>query len=339
MTEVLWTDQYAPTLEELPQAHVRQYLGEATDRPINLLLHGPPGVGKTAAVRALARTAHSDPSTGLLELNVADFFGRTKREIEADPRFAGFLRDGTNRSKREMINHVFRESIAYAPVAGRYRTVLLDNAEAVREDFQQSLRRLIERHHQTTQFVLTTRQLGRVIPALQSRCLPVPMPAPSDAWVADRLATIYEMEGIDYERAAVDLLAEAANGNVRRAILSAQTVATVAEADGADVVTETAVFEGLADQQRYDAIGDLLTRIDAGDFDAARSILDDVLIEEGLDGNEILEAMVDLGRSRYDEATAGTLVRHVAETDARLATGGDDRVQLSSLLAELSAAP
>lgn len=337
MASPLWTDRYAPALDELPQPHLRRYLRQAVDRPINLLLHGPPGAGKTAAVHALAREAHAEPEMDLLVINVADFFDRTKREIEGDPRFAHFLDDGTNRSKREMINHVFREMVAHAPVSGRHRTVLLDNAEAVREDFQHALRRLIEQHHQTTQFILTTRQLGKIIPALQSRCLPIAVPPADDATVRERLEHILDAEGVSYEPSVPDLLAGDADGNLRRAILAAQASTIAAERCEGESVTETDVFETLHGLGNADRVEELLAYAERGAFDDARSTLDDLLIDVGLDGEEILEELVMVGRSRYDEPRAAALTVAVAETDAMLATGGDDRVQLSRLIADVGA--
>ncbi|MFW6153207.1 MAG: AAA family ATPase [Halobacteriota archaeon] len=337
MASPLWTDRYAPTLDELVQPHLRRYLLKAVDRPINLLLHGPPGSGKTAAVHALAREAHGDPKTDLLVINVADFFNRTKREIEADPRFEHFLADGIARSKREMINHVFREMVAHAPVSGRYRTVLLDNAEAVREDFQHALRRLIEQHHRTTQFILTTRQLGKIIPALQSRCLPVAVPPPDDTAVRERVEHILHAEAVAYDPSVPDLLAGDADGNLRRAILAAQACTIAAERRDGESVTENDVFETLRGIGHADLVGELLAYAGRGEFDEARSTLDDLLIDVGLDGGEILEELVTVGRSRYDEPRAAALTVAVAEADAMLATGGDDRVQLSRLIAEVGA--
>ena len=337
MESPLWTDRYAPRIDELPQAHLRIYLEHATERPINLLLHGPTGAGKTAAVFALARAAHANPDTDLLVINVADFFNRTVREIETDPRFEGFLDDGVSRSKREMINHVFREMVAHAPVSGRYRTVLLDNAEAVREDFQQSLRRLIERHHQTTQFVLTTRQLGKIIPALQSRCLPVAVPPPDDDVVIERVETILEAEGWDFEGPALALLVGHADGNMRRAILAAQASAIEAGRRDESVISEEIVFETLSGLGHTETIETLLSHAERSSFDEARSILDDLLIDVGLDGEEILDEIVEVGRTRYDDHRLTALTIGAAETDALLATGGNDRIQLSRLIADIGA--
>lgn len=334
MSSPLWTERYAPTLEELPQSHLRDYLRQVQGRPVNLLLYGPPGGGKTAAVRAAVRATYDEPANVLLELNMADFFDRTKREIVEDTRFQQFI-DNPRLSKREMIQRVFRESTAHAPVSGEFRIVLLDNAESVREDFQHALRRLIERHHQNAQFILTTRQLGRVIPALRSRCLPVPVPRPDDQFVIDRLETVLTGEGIPFERPAVTLLAEEANGNLRRAILAAQATTIVNARTGRDTLTEASVFETLSTVGDAASVEELLAHADAGEFDEARDVLDELLLEVGLDGREILDRILATGRTRYDEGRAAALTERIADIDMYLATGGRDRVQLSKLIADL----
>ena len=81
MDDPLWIDTHAPSLADIPQADVRDRLQEAVDEPVNLVVYGPEGAGKTAAVRALAEEAHADPDNDLVELNVADFFGMTKKEV------------------------------------------------------------------------------------------------------------------------------------------------------------------------------------------------------------------------------------------------------------------
>jgi len=57
----LWIDAHAPALDEIRQDEARQRLERAVDEPMNLVVQGPPGVGKTAATRALTRVAHETP--------------------------------------------------------------------------------------------------------------------------------------------------------------------------------------------------------------------------------------------------------------------------------------
>ena len=238
----LWIDTHAPALSEIRQAEARDHLQRAVDEPMNLVVQGPPGAGKTAAVRALAEAAHAEPESDLIELNVADFFGRTKKQIRTDPRFEGFLAGKRRMAKRDMINHVLTESAAYAPMSGAYKTIVLDNAEAIREDFQQALRRVMERHHRTTQFVIVTRQPSTLIAPIRSRCFPVPVRAPTADEIEGVLAPILDAEDVDYDDDGLEFVAGYADGDLRKAILGAQTAAVET-----GEVTMTAVHGTLSD--------------------------------------------------------------------------------------------
>ena len=328
----LWTDTYAPALADLPQSELRESLTRAVDEPLNLILHGPAGAGKTAAVRALARETHADPDNDLVELNVADVFGRTKQAVSDDPRFASFItpKRRRNSSKADLINHVLSESASYAPVSGGYKTVLLDNAEGVREDFQQALRRVMERHHRTTQFVVTTRQPSKLIPPIRSRCFSIPVRAPTTAEVVAVLERIVASEDVPHDADGLEFVTASADGDLRTAILSAQTTA-----EDAGEITMDAAYDMLGTVGHDDRIEAMITEATNGEFADARSILDDLLVDEGMDGGEVLAEVLRVARSRSVGPDAATLHRLAGEIDMDLAEGTDDRLHLSHLLAEL----
>ena len=330
MDAPLWTETHAPELADLPQPDVRDYLTEAVEEPINLVLHGPEGVGKTAAARALARAAHTDPDNDLVEINVADFFGRTKTEIKNDPRFAPFLQGRSRMSKRDMINHVLKESAAHQPVSGEYKTVLLDNAEAIREDFQQALRRVMEQYARTTQFVIATRQPSKLIPPIESRCFPVPMRAPTHDETATVLRSVLDAERVEYDAEGLDFVASYGDGDLRRAVLGAQLVAT-----DADAVTMEAAYEALGEVGVDAQLEEMLAAASSGDFSTARSTLDDLLEDEGLSGDELLADLLRVARESNRNWDVARLHELAGEVDMDLVEGSSDRVHLSHLLAEL----
>ncbi|ADJ13820.1 AAA family ATPase [Halalkalicoccus jeotgali] len=333
MDAPLWTETHAPTLAELPQDGVREYLTRASEEPINLALYGPRGAGKTAAVRALAREAH-DSENDLVEINVADFFGMTKKEISEDPRFGHFItpkrRRGT--SKAGLINHVLKESASYPPVSGEYKTILLDNAEAIREDFQQALRRVMERHHEAAQFVITTRQPSALIAPIVSRCFPVPVRAPTTAEIVAVLEGIAKDEGVEYDREGLEYVASYAEGDLRKAILGAQTTA-----EATDEITMEAAYESLGEVGVDDRVEDMLVAAENGRFTDARKLLDELLIDEGYDGGEVLADALSVSRSRYDGDELVAIHRRAGEIDMDLTEGTSDRIHLGQLLAELGA--
>jgi replication factor C small subunit len=301
---------------------------------MNLLVYGPPGCGKTAAVRALARETHADPDNDFVEINVADFFGRTKKEIRNDPRFSSFLEGRSSMAKRDMINHVLKESASYAPVSGTYKTILLDNAEGIREDFQQALRRVMERYHRTTQFVVATRQPTRLIPPIRSRCFPVSMRAPDEPEIVSVLSGVVEAEGVEYEPEGLEYVAGYADGDLRRAILAAETTHA---AEGA--VTMSAAYETLGEVGHDDRVEAMLESAEAGDFSDARSELDDLLVDEGMSGEELLEDVLRVARKRYSGDRLAELHERAGETDFDLQEGTSDRIHLASLLADLGSRP
>ena len=330
MNSPLWTETHAPSISELPQPEVREGLERAVEEPMNLVVYGPRGAGKTAAVRALGEATHADPDNDLVELNVADFFDRTKKEIRNDPRFSQFLEGRSRLSKRDMVSRVLKEQAAYRPVSGEFRTILLDNAEAIREDFQQSLRRVMERHYESTQFVIATRQPSKLIPPIESRCFPVPVRAPTHEETVGVLETVVGREGVDHDDDGLEYVAGYGDGDLRTAILGAQLAA---ESEGE--VTMEAAYEALGDVGMTDELETVLAAADDGEFADARKGLDELLYDEGFEGEEILRALLETARGRYDGDELARLYRLAGEVDLEMSEGNSDRVHLGRLLAEL----
>jgi replication factor C small subunit len=186
----------------------------------------------------------------------------------------------------------------------------------------------MEQHHRTTQFVIVTRQPSTLIAPIRSRCFPVPVRAPTADEIEAVLERILDAEGVDHDDDGVEFVAGYAEGDLRKAILGAQTTAVEA-----GEVTMTTVHETLRDVGYDDELESILQAAETGDVVDARKTVATLLDDEGYDGQSLLVDLLDAARKRYDGETLAALHRLAGEVDHDLVTGTDDRLHLTHLLA------
>jgi replication factor C small subunit len=314
---MLWTAKHSPDdFSDLPQDEVARVLPSAAESGLNVVLHGPKGAGKTAAARLFG----DDPYV----LNASDFFGMTKDEIAEDPRFRGFITAKRKRdtSKADMINHVLKEVASHSSVGEGRRTVVIDNAEETRRDFQQALRRVVEQFSSSCRFVLTTRSLSALIPAIRSRALPVAVRQATKEERVEALERIVEREGVETDEAGVEFVAEEAE-TLRESVLLLQAVSARGP------VTMESVLE-TADEVEDDRVPEMLGAARSGEFDEAVGVLDDMMIEGGLSGDDVLRRVLE----ETDDAEE---VVAVGEVETALGEGANDRIHLERLVSRIAA--
>ncbi|KAH8859279.1 Replication factor C subunit 5 [Schistosoma japonicum] len=118
------------------------------DKLPHLLFYGPPGTGKTSTILAAAKRLYSRQFASMvLELNASDDRG---------------------------IDIVREQVLSFASTktlfAGKFKLVILDEADSMTKDAQNALRRIIEKFTENTRFCLICNYLSKIIPAIQSRC-------------------------------------------------------------------------------------------------------------------------------------------------------------------------
>ncbi|KPP57531.1 hypothetical protein Z043_124734, partial [Scleropages formosus] len=146
-------EKYRPqTLDDLIShqdilSTIQKFISE--DRLPHLLFYGPPGTGKTSTILACARQLYKDKefNSMVLELNASDDRGI---DVVRGP----ILSFASTRT-------IFKKG---------FKLVILDEADAMTQDAQNALRRVIEKFTENTRFCLICNYLSKIIPALQSRC-------------------------------------------------------------------------------------------------------------------------------------------------------------------------
>lgn len=142
------------------------------DRLPHLLLHGPPGTGKTSTILALARQLYGPSFRNMtLELNASD-----ERGIDV---------------VRSQISDFASTKRIFST---GFKLIVLDECDAMTKDAQFALRRVIEKYTRNTRFCLICNYVSKVIPALQSRCTRFRFaPLPKEC-VLERLRAVADSE-------------------------------------------------------------------------------------------------------------------------------------------------
>jgi replication factor C small subunit len=312
MQEV-WVEKYRPKklTEVVGQKAIVERLtayGKTRSMP-HMLFAGPAGSGKTTCAIALARELYGDQwRDNLIELNASD-----ERGIEI---VRGKIKDFARSAS------IGREN---------FKIIFLDEADSLTSEAQAALRRTMERYTQTCRFVLSCNYSSKIIEPIQSRCAVFRFRPLAEADVKSYLKRIASAEKVDLSEDGLQAVCSLAGGDLRKATNILQVAASLTRR-----VDQDAVFES-TESIRPSEIQELLTTALKGNFTAARSKLDELIVRHGLSGEDIVKgihrAVFDLPVS---EDAKVRLVDRVGEAEFRMISGSSERIQLEALLAHFA---
>ncbi len=296
------------------QEHVVRTLRNAVDQGKvhhAYLFVGSRGTGKTSMAKILAACMNCEngPTTtpcGTCESCVSIASATSLDVIEMDA--------ASNNSVDDIRD--LRERVAYAPVSGRHKVYILDEAHMLSPQAWNAFLKTLEEPPPNTIFVLATTEATKVLPTVVDRCHRFDFGRPSVEEIAGVVRRVAEAEKIEVAPQAVGLLARHATGSFRDALGTLEQLVTYS---GTSIGTEDVLAVlGVADQDL------LFAALDAVADGNAREALLSVhrVAENGRDPSAYARDLEVHARELLVVQTLGEVPPQVAMTpdhDARLA--------------------
>lgn len=239
MSRALYRTYRSKSFDEIVgQEHVTGLLHNAitTGRIAHAyLLTGPRGVGKTSVARIIAHAVNELEYSEDTHLDIIEIDAASNRRIDD-------IRD-------------LRDKVHIAPVSARYKVYIIDEVHMLTGESFNALLKTLEEPPEHVIFILATTEIHKVPATIISRTQRYHFRPATTEGIVSHLSQVAKKESIEFEPAALELIAQHAGGSFRDSLSLLDQLAGLSTSITTDLV-ETVL--GMANQQRVTSIVDAL---------------------------------------------------------------------------------
>ena len=208
---------YRPqTFEEVAgQKHIIRTLRNALAN--NKIAHaylfcGPRGTGKTTMAKLFAKALNCEEGLGHQCNKCSNCI-----EITEGSHPDVIEIDAASNNGVEQVRDLI-DKVNYLPIKGKYKVYIIDEVHMMTDNAFNALLKTLEEPPAHVIFILATTEPHNIIPTILSRCQRYDFTKVSDGDIEDRMMTILEKEGVQYDKEAVRAIISLADGGMRDAL-------------------------------------------------------------------------------------------------------------------------
>lgn len=310
--EEIWTEKYRPESIDEIYGHdlVKQKLKAYVRKRSmpHLLFSGPTGSGKTTSAICLAKELHGES------------WKANMKEMTSSRRGIQVIREDIKDFAR---SRTLDES--------GFKIIFMDEADQLTSEAQSAFRRTMEKFSENCRFVLSCNSPSKIIDPIRSRCAEFRFRRLKKNLVKKWIINITDREELDITDDAVEILVRFSDGDLRKCTNILQTAASKS-----NKITESLIKE-VNELTKTGDVREMILDASKGNFMDARDKLDELLIEYGLSGEDVVLLIHD---EIYDipmtNQTRVNLVEKLGDTERNIVESENDRIQLENFLSQLS---